>query len=312
LARTLVIAQVLLLFIGLGVMLVGGGISGAVRAHDAEKMLIIAILKSIGSPPRVATFAIGFEVMAAAFVGAVLGVGLGAFGPALAALALADQLPFALEVAPGMKALLASGLFGILVAALFAWWPLMGVINMKPRVLLRQRITRSPGKLSVTGWFGAGVVLSALVALVFWVSPMPVLTVGFLIGALALAVFYYAVGIGLSRMAKVLAKGKGANLRLALGNLYRVGAPTGPVVMALGLTLTLLIALDGIGVATSRHVQENLPHSAPDLVAFSLKPDTATRLGVELAASGIVERQRIMPFLHARVQAIGGVGVRDL
>ena len=101
-ARTLVIAQVLLLFIGLGVMLVGGaGISGAVRAHVVEKMLIIAILKSIGSPPRVATFAIGFEVMAAAFVGAVLGVGLGAFGPALAALALADQLPFALEVAPG-------------------------------------------------------------------------------------------------------------------------------------------------------------------------------------------------------------------
>ncbi len=34
-------------------------------------------------------------------------------------------------------------------------------------------------------------------------------------------------------VAKVLAKGKGANVRLALGNLYRAGAPTGPVVMAL-------------------------------------------------------------------------------
>jgi len=198
------------------------------------------------------------------------------------------------------------------VAALFAWWPLMGVRDMKARVLLRKRITHSPGKLSVNGWLGAGIILSLLIALVLWVSPMPVLTVGFLVGALALAAFYFALGNGLARMARVLAKGKGANVRLALGNLYRAGAPTGPVVMALGLTLTLLVALDGIGVASSRHVQETLPHSAPDLVAFSLKPEVAKRLDVELAASGIVERQRIMPFLHARVQAIGGVAVRDL
>jgi putative ABC transport system permease protein len=311
--RTLAIAHVLLLFIGLGVMFVGGaGISGAVSAHLAEKMAIIAILKSIGAPPIVVTLSIGLEVMAAASVGAVLGVGLGAFGPALAALALVDQLPFALEATPSLKALLAAGLFGILVAALFAWWPLMGVRDMKARVLLRKRITHSPGKLSVNGWLGAGIILSLLIALVFWVSPMPVLTVGFLVGALALAAFYFALGNGLARMARVLAKGKGANVRLALGNLYRAGAPTGPVVMALGLTLTLLVALDGIGVASSRHVQETLPHSAPDLVAFSLKPEVAKRLDVELAASGIVERQRIMPFLHARVQAIGGVAVRDL
>ena len=311
--RTLAMAHALLLVIGLGVMLVGGaGIFGAVRAHVAEKMKIIAILKSIGAPPDVVTLAIGFEVIAAAAVGTVFGVGLGAFGPAFAASALAGQLPFALDATPGMKPLLAAGLFGILVAALFAWWPLIGVRDMNAQVLLRERITHAPRKLSANGWLGAGIILSALVTLVFWVSPIPVLTVGFLAGALALTAFYYALGLGLSRIAKVLAKGKSANLRLALGNLYRTGAPTGPVVMALGLTLTLLVALDGIGVAASRHVQETLPHSAPDLVAFSLKPEVATRLGDDLATSGIVERQRIVPFLHARVQAIGGVAVRDL
>ncbi|MBT3238752.1 MAG: hypothetical protein HOK06_08710 [Rhodospirillaceae bacterium] len=311
--RTLSMAHVLLLFIGLGVMLVGGaGISGAVHAHVAEKMVIIATLKSIGSPPRVVTLAIGIEVMAVASIGAASGVGLGAFGPTFVASALVDQLPFALEAAPGIKPLLAAGLFGVLVAALFAWWPLMGVHDMKSQVLLRERITHPPGKLSVKGWLGAGIILSILVVLVFWVSPMPVLTVGFLVGALALAAFYYALGIGLSHMARILAKGKGANVRLALGNLHRAGAPTGPVVMALGLTLTILVALDGIGGAANRHIQNTLPHSAPDLVAFSIKPDMATRLGVELAASGIVEHQRIMPFLHARVQAINGVAVREL
>jgi putative ABC transport system permease protein len=311
--RVLSMAHVLLLAISLAVMLVGGaGIYGAVRAHVADKMEIIAILKSIGSPPRVITMAIGFEVMAAASIGAIAGVSLGAFGPALAASALVDQVPFALEASPGAKPLLAAGLFGILVAALFAWWPLMGVHDLKSQSLLRQRITHPPGKSSVKGWLGVGVILLALVVLVFWVSPMPVLTVGFLAGALALAAFYYAFGIGLSRMAKVLAEGRGANVRLALSNLHRAGAPTRPVVMALGLTLTILVALDSIGDSANRHVQKTLPHSAPDLVAFSIKPDMATRLGIELATSGIVERQRIMPFLHARVQTINDVAVRDI
>jgi len=311
--RTLAMAHVLLLFISLGVMLVGGaGISGAVRAHLREKMEFIAILKSMGAPAGVVISAIGLEVLVAAAAGAGLGVFLGAFGPALAAFALVDQLPFALDATPAMKPLLAAGLFGILVAALFAWWPLMRVRHMNTKVLLRQRIIHPPWKLSVEGLLGTAVILSALVALVFWVSPMPVLTVAFLVGALALAAFYYVLGVCLSRLAKVLAKGKGANVRLGLSNLYRSGAPTAPVVMALGLTLTLLVALDGIGVTGSRYVAETLPHSAPDLVAFSLKPEMATKLGVQLAASGIVERQRIMPFLHGRVQAIGGTPVRDL
>lgn len=311
--RTLSMAQVLLLFIGLGVMLVGGaGISGAVRAHTAEKMVIIAILKSIGAPPRVITLAVGLEVLAAAFVGAMLGVGLGAFGPTVIAAALADQLPFALEAAPGIKPLVAAGMFGILVAALFAWWPLMGVHDMKAQVLLRERITHPPGKPSGKRWLGAGVIVSAIVAVIFWVSPMPVLTAGFLVGALSLAAFYFALGFGLSRLAKLLSKGRRAHVRLALGNLHRAGAPTGPVVTALGLSLTLLVALDSIGAAAGRHVQQTMPHSAPDLVAFSIKPEMATRLRNELEASGIVDRHRIVPFLHARVQAVNGVPVRDL
>jgi len=311
--RTMAMAHVLLLFIALGVMLIGGaGISGAVRAHVADKMEVIAILKSIGAPPAVVTLSIGLEVMVTAFVGAIFGVGIGAFGPVLAGLALTDQLPFTLDSAPGLKPLLVAGLFGALVAALFAWWPLMGVRDMNARILLRQHIIQTPGKHSLNGWLGAGLIMTTLIALVFWVSPMPLLTTGFLTGALVLATFYYWLGIGLSRMAKVLANGRSATVRLALSNLYRSGAPTGPVVMALGLTLTFLVALDGIGNAANRHVRETLPDSAPDLVAFSLKPELVTRLASDLEASGYVERQRIMPFLHARVQAIGGTAVRDI
>ena len=311
--RTLAMAHVLLLFIGLGVMLVGGGgISGAVRAHIAKKMETIAILKSIGAAPGVVILAIGFEVMAAAMVGIVLGTMLGALGSAGIVSALTGHLPFALTAIPAIKPLVAAALFGILVTALFAWWPLMGVRQMNARVLLRERITHAPGKHTINVWMGVGVIASMLVALVFWVSPMPLLTIGFLFGAMMLTVFYFALGIGLSRMAKNLAEGSHANVRLALSNLHRAGSPTGPVVMALGLTLTLLVVLDAIGVTASRHVQRTLPLSAPDMVAFSLNPETAMRLKDQLAQSKIAGRQRIVPFVHARVQAIGDVAVSDL
>ncbi len=311
--RSLSMAQVLLLFIGLGVMLIGGaGISAAVRAHVSEKMVIIAILKSVGATPRVVTLAMALEVMIAAGIGAILGIGLGAFGPAVLAAAMAEHLPFELESLPGIKPLLAAGLFGILVSALFAWWPLMGVRDMRAQVLLRERIIHPPGRQSRKRWLGAGCIASAIIGVIFWVSPMPMLTVAYLVGALILAGLYYLLGLGLQYGARLLSKGKRGHVRLALGNLYRQGAPTGPVIMALGLSLTLLVALDGIGAAASRHMHHVMPQSAPDLVAFSLKPDTAARLGAELKASGLAERQRIVPFLHARVQAINGVPVRKL
>jgi len=311
--RTLSMAQVLLLFISLGVMLVGGsGISGAVRAHTTEKMVIIAIFKSIGAPPRVVTLAIGLEVLMAASIGAIFGVCLGALAPAFVASALADQLPFALKASPDIKPLVAAGLFGILVSSLFAWWPLMGVHDTKAQILLRERITHPSGTLSGKRWLGAGLIVAAIVAVVFWVSPMPALTLIFVIGALVLAAFYFVLGVGLSRLAEYLSKGKSAHVRLALGNLHRAGAPTGPVVVALGLSLTLLVALDGIGAAASRHVQQTMPLSAPDLVAFSIKPDKASRLRGVLETSGVLERQRITPFLHASVQSINGIAVRDL
>lgn len=313
LERTLAMAHVLLLFIGLGVMLIGGaGISGAMRAHIAAKMEVAAILKSIGTPPNVIALALGLQAMAAATAGAVLGVALGAFGPVLAAGALADQLPFVLDTVPAAKPLAAAALFGMLVAALFAWWPLMGVRDVSARVLLRERIDHIPVRASRAVWLGAGTLCVLIAAVVFWASPMPVLTGAFLIGALALAVFFLSLGKGVARAAKVLARGRSAGLRLGLGGLYRAGAPTGSVVMALGLTLTVLVVLDGIGQAARGHVARVLPDRAPDLVAFSLSAATAGRMQAEAEATGLIERRRAMPFLHARVQAIRGVPVQEL
>ena len=314
--RSLLMAHVVLLFLGLGVLLIGGaGIIGAVRAHITAKLDVIAILKSIGTPPVVITWALGFEVLFAAALGAALGVGVGAFAPLLAAQVLADHLPFDLSPWPAFKPLLGAWLFGVLVALTFAAWPLAALRSITSRELLRERFDHHPGRIGWRGAMGAGVVVLGIAAVVFWVSPMPVLTLVFLGGGLGLALLYLGLGKVFARLAQMAARRAGRRrvvLRMALGNLYRPGAPTSAVVMALGLTLTMLVALDGIECAAQRHVGATLPASAPDLVMFSIPVDRAQQLSRDLAAQDSVQSLRVMPFLHARVQAIRGVPVRDL
>ncbi|PCI38217.1 MAG: hypothetical protein COB46_11865 [Rhodospirillaceae bacterium] len=311
--RTLSMAHVVLLFMGLGILLIGGaGISSAVRAHISSKLSTIAILKSIGTPPNVVALTIGLEVMAAASVGAVLGVGVGAFAPMLVTSALTDHVPFALSGVPAVKPLLAAALFGVLIALLFAWWPLMSVGSINARLLLRERFDHVPGGAGLSGWLGAGIIVLLILGLVFWVSPMAVLSAVFLVGSLFLAAFYLGLGRLISSVAKRLSKGRSAGLRMALGNLHRAGSPTGAVVMALGLTLTLLVALDGLGRAADHHVQNALPNQAPDVVAFSLSLDQAQGLRQNLQNWDGTQDLNIKPFLHARVQALNGVAVQDL
>lgn len=311
--RTLSMAHVVLLFMGLGILLIGGaGISSAVRAHINAKLSTIAILKSIGTPPNVVALTIGLEVMAAASVGAVLGVGIGAFAPMMVASALVDHVPFALSGIPAVKPLLAAALFGVLIALLFAWWPLMSVGGINARLLLRERFDHVPGGAGMTGWLGAAVIVLLILGLVFWVSPMAILSAVFLVVSLFLAAFYLGLGWLIARVAKRLSKGRSAGVRMALGNLYRAGSPTSAVVMALGLTLTLLVALDGLGRAANHHVQNALPNQAPDVVAFSLSRDQAQGLRQNLQDWAGTERLKIKPFLHARIQALNGIPVQDL
>jgi len=311
--RTLAMAHVLLLFIGLGIMLIGGaGISAAVRAHIRSKLSTIAILKSIGTPPNVVALAMGFEVMFAASLGAIFGVALGAFGALVVGTALADQVPFTMSAIPDFKALFAAALFGLLIALLFAWWPLANVSSVTARMLLRERFVHVPGHLGLRGGLGALAIVALILGLIFWVSPMPILSGVFLVGSLALAAFYMLLGRAVAHLAKVLSKGRTVWLRTALGNLYRAGSPTGAVVMALGLTLTVLVALDGLGRAASSHIGQTLPDLAPDLVVFSLSQTQAKDLRQDLENWGGSATINIKPFLHARVQALNGVSVQNL
>ena len=73
-------------------------------------------------------------------------------------------------------------------------------------------------------------------------------------------------------------------IRLALANLHRPGAPTVPLVMAAGLCLTLVVAVDSISRNANRHLAATLPASAPGLVVLNIVPGEGERFDAFMLA----------------------------
>lgn len=305
--RSLALVTSLLTFVAMGILLVGCvGVASAVSAYLDRKRDTIAILKSLGARSPLVLHLYLTQVLAAAAIGAVLG---GAAGVS-ASLAAAPLLPEWLPVEGGfaLAPLLIAGGFGLLSALLFSLWPLAKAESLSPQVLFRQIVASSPSR--PRGRMLAAMALTAalLAALLVFSTPLP-LVAGLFAAAAAVVVLSFLalgrlLGLGARAAGRRLRLSNRPLLRLALGNLHRPGAPTMPLVMAAGLSLTLLVAVAALRENADRHLATTLPVTAPDLVVLNIPPSDAGEFDAAMAESPDVERWERAPFLHARVSRI--------
>jgi putative ABC transport system permease protein len=309
------ISKAVLVLVGASVLLIGGvGVAQAVAGHLDRKIRTIAILRSLGASTRLLFSLYLAQVMAVAALGVAIGLALGisallgarAFGPGWLRLAEAPVLqPGALLLAAGC---------GLLAAAVFALWPLGRAGRLSPQELFRDdaaapRRPACPPPRVIAAML-AGIAL--LAALLLAGTGMPVLTTAFSIAAGTAALVFLALGKAVGLLAGRL-RGMGPPLlRLALGNLSRPGSATAPMVMALGLSLTLLVAVKTVEGNARAHLAGTVPVRAPDLVFIGIPPQDGG--AVEAAVAGVpgVEGIRRIPFLHARLTHIDGEPVHRL
>jgi putative ABC transport system permease protein len=312
--RTLALVSSLLTFVAMGILLVGCvGVASGVSAWLDRKRQTIAILKSIGAPSSLILRIYLFQVAGAAVAGVALGLAGGSAAFAAAAPILGEWLPVggSLRVGP---LLIAAG-FGFLATLLFSLWPLAQAEVQRPQLLFRHDLAQARPRPRKRRLFAAAALVAALAALLVWSVPLPVVS----------AVFAAAVGLvvaaflALGRLVAIAARVTGRLpalrgrplIRLALANLHRPGAPTVPLVMAAGLCLTLVVAVDSISRNADRHLAATLPASAPGLVVLNIVPGEGERFDAFMTASPLVARWTRAPFLHARVTGIGGRAVVD-
>lgn len=267
-----------LTLVGLTALLSGGvGVANAVTAFMDSRRQTVAIFKTLGASGSLVFRISLLQILTLAWIGIGIGLLAGAVLPWGLGTVLADLLPTQMALGLYPLPLITAGAFGILVTLVFGLWPLAQAYRVPATALFRSLLAPASGW--PRGRFAIGILLAvlALVAVTVLTADRKDIAAGFVVAAvLAVGVFrgMAALVMGLARrsVTKGVVVRNRPVLRLALTNLYRPGASTAPVVLSLGLGVSVLVASVLIQANLTRQVQEHLPETAPAYYFIDIQP----------------------------------------
>ena len=297
-----------LTLVGLTALVVGGvGVGSAVRAHMATRTRTIAILKSIGAPAGLVFSIFMIQVMAVAALGIVIGLVLGAALPIALSGVIGAALPIPAAIGVYRAPLLLAAAFGLIIAALFALWPLARAREVPAAHLFRDLVAPDrvwPRKRYLVA---TAVLIAALVALALVSADEISFGLYFIGGTLLVFLLLRAAGFLVGFIAARVPRPGRPGARLAIANLHRPGAATGSVVLSLGLGLTLLVGVALVQSNLGNQVSERLPDAAPSFFFVDIQQDQ--RADFEAIVRGIdgTSDLKVVPAMRGRIAAIKGV-----
>jgi putative ABC transport system permease protein len=299
-------------FVGLAALLIGGvGVGNAAVAYLGRKTEAIATLKCLGAESRLVFQTYLLQIGAMTAAGVAAGLAFGAAAPYVVAALLPDSAAVPLELGVFAGPLAVAAAAGVLIATAFSLAPLARAARVEPTALFRDLVVpvdRRPAWTVVA----AIAAVAAVLALIVIASAVDRRLAAWFVGGafVALAVFRLAAA-GAVRLARSARRVGGLEVRLALAGLGRPGAPTASIVTALGLGLTVLVAVALIDGNFRHEFARALPERAPALYFIDIQPDQAA--GFEAAVRGVagVEEVRRTPMLRGRIAAVNGTPVDE-
>ncbi len=295
-----------MMLVGLTSLLVGGiGVANGTRAWLAARARSIATLRCLGASGGLVFAVAAIQVMALAALGILAGVIVGALLP----FAAAGLLP--VEPVTGIfpRPLALAALYGLLIAAAFALWPLARAMRIPGAALFRDPML--PTRVRPSGWLLAVNLLlaAALVGLTVATADDRRFALWFCVAALGTLALFRAGGWGLVQLAAHAPHLRSAWVRLGLGNLHRPGNATPLLLMSLGLGLSTLAAVALIEGNLREQVLEQLPAQAPSFFFIDIQNDQMDRFRAILAAQPGAELVQEVPSLRAHIVSVKGVPV---
>ncbi|MCA1337327.1 ABC transporter permease [Pseudooceanicola marinus] len=297
-----------LVLVGLAGLAVGGvGVSAAVRAYLAGKIRIIATLKTLGATRRVIFLTYFLQIGALAALGILLGLILGGALPLLMAPTLGEMLPIPADFGLYPGPLAEAALYGALTALIFTLWPLARLDEVRVAQLFRDP---SGGR----GWprprflVLLAVLLAALVASAAWLSGAVELTLWTFAGIAVALVLLAGAAAALRRAARPLARaarGRPA-LRWAAAAIAGPGTEALPVVLSLGLGLSVLASVGQIDGNLRAAIAEELPTRAPSFFAVDIQPQQLDAFLDRVTNDPAVSRVDRAPMLRGVITQING------
>jgi len=302
-----------LTLVGLTALVTGGvGVANAVRAFLDAKRDVIATFKCLGAPGRLVTLIYLFQIVMVGAVGITAGLVLAALAPFAATWALAGIVPLP-PAGLYPTALGLAVLFALLTILVFALIPLGRARDIPASNLFRNQTMAHRGLPRAPYVIAAGAAALLLAGLAVWFSEERTLASGFLAGVAIAFVILRLVAGGVQALARRVRGVRGTSLRMAIGNIHRPGALTPSVVLALGLGLTLLVALALIDTNLRQQIAGNLPERAPNFFFVDIQSDVvedfATLVEGEAGDAGKLVR---VPMLRGRIVELNGRNVAEM
>jgi len=298
--------------IGLTALLVAGiGVSNGVSSYLALKRGGIATLKILGASSGDIARIYLLQIAAVAGLAILSGLVVGSLVP----IALIAMLGDALPVQPGVSIhplpLLTSAAYGLFIALIFTFPPLALARTLPAAGLFRAVVERRswPSRRTILVVGGAA---AALVVLTLLTARDPFFSAIVLGGAIATLLLLAGLGWAVKRLSAGLPRARRPLLRLAVANLHRPGAQTIPLVIALGLGLTLFVTLAAVQTSLDAEITRTVPKRAPDQFVLDVPGERRDAFTAAVRAQAPGAEINLVPNLRGTITGFGNTRVADL
>ena len=292
---------------GLVALMVGGiGVAVSVNAFVREKQSAIATMKALGAGWRVLLSAYLLQTALLGLGGSALGALLGSLVQPLLAPALTRLLPIELTLSFSPRAVLGGLAMGVAVALLYALWPLLQIRRVPPALILRSEV--EPRLHGRRPWKAAVPIAAGLAALALWQAgscKIGALFAGGLAGALLLLALGARTVVALARRVHW----RSPAWRQAAANLHRPGSHAGPVLVSLGLAVTLIVSIALLERSLRSQLVDRSPGSTPAFFFIDVQPDQAEPFARLVEGHGATAAAELTPVVRSRLASVNGAPV---
>ncbi len=304
-----------LILVGLAGLAVGGvGVASAVRAYLEGKVATIATMKVLGAEGglifRIYLLQIGVLALAGVAAGLVLGAGV----PLALAPVISASLPFPAAFAVYPVPLIEAAFYGAVTALLFSVWPLAVAQRQRAAALYRGAVGRIwPGPWHLAALGGLALLL---VGGAVWFSGTVELSLGTTGGVAASLLVLALAATGLQLVARRAARGQWlrgrVGWRLALAAIGGPRAETLPVILSLGLGLSVLATVGQIDSNLRSAIARDLPAKAPSFFFMDIQNDQLPGYLSRLQSDPAVGQVETAPMLRGIISRINGRPAREV
>jgi putative ABC transport system permease protein len=296
------------------------GVAMAMRAHLAQRMDILAVMKSIGARSsdilRIYILQTTLLGLAGGLLGVILGIGVEKLLPQV----LGMLLPITVATSIPYKAGAAGLLTGLLTTLLFCLPPLLDIRNVKPNLVFRRMVETEDGKRSWTSAFkekraqsiSIVVIILALCCIAAALSDSWLVARWFTGVLCAILLFILGMTAGVLKLLRMLLDRTRLSLpsflRHGLANLYRPGNQSKAVLSALGVGVMLILSVFLMQRSMIHDMQVTLGSGVPNVFLIDISSEELPGVRKLLASQpGVHGDMEALPVISGRLSEINGV-----